>query len=211
MSTSTETPKEKRYRKQVLQKGQQRPRNAAEVLYFEKYGTVTPLPEPTMRRKNAVQVACILYVHQGTALKEAARLACVDHKHIESLRKEDKWDEFQQELVQLVRPSNLSLVKSHDIDIVGAEQARRATSVGTLVAKEEKIIESLEIAEPGTTLERTLIGNLKSIRDMIGEITGYTAYQKEMSGARQAGLSAVARTQPNKEAPKKAKGEVIDI
>lgn len=189
------------------------PRNPGEQLYYDRYGTVTPIPKRTMERKNSIQVCAILYIHQGVPLKEACRLCSTEHKHTEKIRKNDKWDEFHQELAQLTKPSNLTLVKSHNFATVKEEQLRRERSLEDLRDREEEIVKSLKDVEAGSQKESTLINNLTKLRVLIGEVTGYTSFHKEMSAARQAGLTAAAKEAPDSTgaSAKKTKGNLIDI
>ena len=198
-------------RKKEFQLGQQLPRNAGEKLYYDKYGTVTPLPKETLVRKNSIQVCAILYIHQGLNMTEACRVTETSHQYGERIRKSDRWDEFQQELAQLTKPSNLTLVQSHDIGLVSDEHERRSQSLPTLIEKEAELVKALSEFPAGSQAESVALNNLVKVRTLIGEITGYNSFQKEMSAARQAGLTAAARETPDIASTKKTKGKLLDI
>jgi len=191
--------------------GTQQPRNPTEALFYEKYGTVTPIPEGTQHRKSSVQVACILYIHQGMSLTEACRLAGITPKHGEKCRSEDKWDTFMQDLAQLAKPSNLSMIQQHDLTMLQNEQTRREKQLAELIAMEEECVAAAKSMPKGSHKQSIALGNVKKLREMIGEVTGLTNFLKEMSSARTAGLQSAARSDKSPAAGKRAKGQVIDL
>lgn len=198
-------------RKENIQLGQQTPRNAGEAMYYERYGTVTPIPKLTMPRKASIQLCSILYIHQGVNLTEACRLTNTDHSYGEKVRVSDKWDEFMQELAQLTKPSNLTLIKALDYDVIKKEAERRSESLPVLRRKETGIINALDDTDPGSRSETILLANLKKIRDLISEATGLDDFKKETSAARQAALVAHAKIETGTSSETKSKGRILDI
>lgn len=166
-----------------------------------------------MARKSNIQLTAILYIHQGINLTEACRLTKTHHDYGEKVRSKDEWDAFTQELAQLTRPSNLTLVKALDFDTIKTEQIRREKTLPALKTQEEKIIDALKAADAGSREEGQMLGNLKKLRDLISEVTGFEDYKKEMSAARQAALVSIAKEAPGSSAPtsQKVKGKVLDI
>ena len=203
---------EKRLRKEPLI-ASITPRNRTEKIFFDHYGTVTPIPEPTNHRKMSYRAACIFYIHQNMGIQDIARLCAIDATHLELVRREDKWDGFKQELMQLGKPSTLSTVVNHDISLVEEEQKRRMDSLPDLRTEEERTLAHLKMCQSGSAVYTRTLSALKSVRDLIADVTGLSSYLSEQSAARRAALSAFARADGLPEppsAPKRTEGRIVE-
>lgn len=198
-------------RKKNFQLSAGKPRNATEAMFLEKYGSITPIPRDTMSRKNTLIMAAMLYIHMGYNMTDAAKLVDIDRRWVVEVAKEDKWDEFVQELAQMARPSNLSMIKTHDLTVVETEHNRRAAELEDLVAVEKDLVKVLRTCKPGSNDETRALGNLKKARELTDEVSGLAKFNEEMSAARRAGLVAASKNTPNVGNTKQAKGQIINL
>lgn len=198
-------------RKKDFQLSAGKPRNANEAMFLEKYGTITPIPTATMSRKNTVVMAAMLYIHMGYNATDACKLVNIDRRWVLEVAKEDKWDEFAQELAQMARPSNLSMIRAHDLTTVETEHTRRFAELEDLVAVEKGIIKVLRTCKPGSNEETRALGNLKKTRELTDEVSGLAKFNEEMSAARRAALINASKNGPGGPPSKAAKGQIIPI
>ena len=211
MGTSAKKPPSEA-RKQHLQISRGEPRNATELMFLEKYGSITPVPQQTLSRKNTVVIACILYLHQGMKIDEICKMLSINLENTHIVKRQDGWDEFGQELVQLAKPSQLSMIKSHDIPLVQKEAARRAEDAAPLIKAETDLMKALEKADAGSANEARILGNIKKARELTDEVTGLARFNEEMSAARKSGLIGMSKSvAKDAVSPTKAKGKIIDL
>lgn len=189
------------------------PRNAIEHLFMQKYGTVTPIPDQTQGRKQSIISAAILYIHYNRPLAECAKLCNVKYQYLQDVVVEDKWEEFAQELSQLNRPSNITLVPSHDVELISEEAKRRLGSIEELREKERQILLALKKMVPGSMQEGGALTNIKRIRELIERAIGMDDYLAELTAARKTILSGQAKRllEPGEEGPRATKGTVVDL
>lgn len=190
------------------------PRNAMEALFIKHYGTGTPVPPDTMRRKQAVITAAILWIHYGQPLTRAAQLTGVADNYLDKVLKEDKWEEFAQELAQFAKPSNLTLVPSHDMKVLEAEMGRRMKEVSKFHRKEEELLAAMAAAEPGSKEETAILMNIKKVRGLVDNTLQLDAYFLELHSARKALAVGQVRNMLGHEPEslqRQSKGAIIEL
>lgn len=195
------------------------PRTETEKIWTEEFGSVTPLPDPTLRRKSNIITAAILHIHYNRPLTECARLTGVDHEYLLKIKKEDEWEQFVQNMMQVTRPSHLALIRHHDLTTIEAELERRKSTVNQLREKEEAIVRALPSMTPGSMAETSALGNIQKIRDLIDKCTGLKDYMAEQSNARRVAASAQIRhaierqmrQEAEQKAPQATRGAVVDL
>lgn len=190
-------------------------RNSTERIWQERFGTVTPIPQATLRRTQGVITAAVLRIHFNVQWREAAKMVNMEEEYLMRVGKEDKWEEFQQALTQMTKPSLLSLVPQHDMAAIAKETARRIKTIEDLIKKEEKLMAKLPKAPEGSLMESGIISSIKKIRDLIDRTIGLDAYQKESSDVRKqvnaAQVKMLTGDIADTPAPRSTKGTVIPL
>lgn len=177
-----------------LQQGTIKPRNTIERIFYERFGTVTPIPEQTMRRKNCYIMAAISYIHHNKTLSEIVKIHNIESEDfLGRVANEDKWEKFRHQLAQLARPSALALFETLDIDRIEVERKRRLDSVDKLVAIEEQIIEALKKIPAGTKAMTEAVGCIEKIRKLNAGSMGLDYHDTEQHAARSTALIAAAK------------------
>lgn len=192
------------------------PRNPMEALFITKYGSPTPVPEPTKYRTQKTIAAAIYFIHYGKTIEEAARLSGLkEGSFIFKVRTEDKWEEFAQELMQLAKPSNLTTVPLHDLTILEDEMLRRKGTVEALREKERSCVLHLKKTQNGSKEQSAVLSDIKKIRELIDDALQLDSYHRELSAARTTLMQAAAKDiiQSQKpQAPRQIeKGQIVEI
>lgn len=205
----SDNPRKKRIRIGTIQ-----PRNHTEQVWLDRFGSVTPIPDLTMRRKPSYITAAILFIHFNQPLERIAKLTNCQNEYLKTVSMEDKWAEFAQQLSQITKPSNLSIALQHDYVAVEEELRRRKSSVAELRAKEQAIMDKLKSLPVGSLAESTALGNIKKIRDLIERALSVDDYLAELHAARKVVLTAQARAATGdlpEEMRQVDKGQVLDL
>lgn len=201
-------------RKGDLTVGTIEPRNAIEQMFLDKFGTITPIPDPTRRRGQKAIMGCILYIHHGFSSGKAAKQVGMSPQHFNELKAEDKWDQFRVQLSQLAQPSSLALVEHHDIELIQQERQRRLEAVDKLVAEEERLLEALKKMVPGSLNHSGALASLEKIRKINAQAIGLDTHSAEQHAGRKAAITtAIGKIAEDGYAPnsKQAKGKILDI
>ncbi len=184
-------------------------------MWHERFGSVTPIPQQTLRRTQGVITAAVLRIHFNVQWREVAKMVSMEEEYLIRVGKEDKWEEFQQALTQMTKPSLLSLIPQHDMAAIAKETSRRLKTIDDLIGKEEKLLAKLPKAPEGSLMESGILSSIKKIRDLIDRTIGLDAYQKESSDVRKqvnaAQVKMLTGEAGDMPAPRSTKGTVIPL
>lgn len=189
------------------------PRNNIEALFLATFGTITPIPEATMRRGPAAMTAALQYIHHNRTIREMAEVVGSSENWLSEIKCNDRWDAFKQELQQLARPSSLALIEHHDLDRINEERDRRLLAVPQLIEAENKIVQAIPNMVPGSLMQSTALGNLVTIRKIIAATIGMDAHLTEQHSARKGALTKMATNFIGADAvaPESDKGSILDV
>lgn len=190
------------------------PRNQIEAMFLEKFGTVTPVPEVTMRRSSNIVLAAIQYIHHNKTFSEIERMSGAETRYIRLCASEDKWDQFRQQLSQMARPSALAMFEPLDLERIEIERKRRLSNVDKLIAEEERITKAISKMPAGSKELATAIANIQKIRQINAAAIGLSMHESEHSAARSTLLSAAAQKlikDGEAQAPSATKGTIFDV
>lgn len=207
-------PEEKAVRKRLAQ-GTGQPRNEIEAHFFSKFGTITPIPDQTLRRSRAAQQAAILYIHYNVPMHKVLEITGTSESTIHRYKTEDNWDEFQHYLLQDVKPSALSLIPQRDMKPINKEMERRRGQVAKLVEKENKLVELYSKMQPGVREARNLLSEIKDVRDLINKSIGLDDHLAEIHAVKKVHNAAqVRKLVSSEETPavsKQARGQIVEL
>lgn len=192
------------------------PRNKTEKIFRDTFGTVVPIPDKTMHRKHSFRVGAILYIHHNMETPTIAKLVGVSVDRLRGVSIEDDWDGYQQKLIQSAKPSKLSSIVNHDIELIEEEERRRMKKLPALRKEEDRLLDKLVKCEAGSSTYSRLLASLRSIREVIAETTGLNSFLSEQSSARRAALSQFAKNDgipeaPPTKSPIKRDGSILEI
>jgi len=188
------------------------PRNGTEAIFYQRFGTVTPVPEDTMRRKQNIISAAVLYIHHNKSMTEVAETFDQSLEYLKEVKEVDKWDKFKQQLQQISQPSALSLIEYHDIELINSERDRRLGTVETMLEEERRLMLGLKNMIPGSLQQATALANIEKIRKIVGSAIGLDFHTQEHSAARRTVLSKLAEKSidPSENA-NTTKGSILEI
>lgn len=190
------------------------PRNSIEAIFLEKFGTVTPVPENTMRRSSHIIMAAIQYIHHNRGFSEICEMIGQEESYIRLCSREDNWEQFKQQLSQLARPSSLAMFEPLDLERIQVERKRRLANVDKLIEQEERITEAIKKMAPGSKELATAIANIQKIRQINASAIGLAMHESEHSAARATLLSSAAKKlieDGEAQAPPANHGTIFDV
>lgn len=199
-------------RAETLKPATLEPRNNIEALFLQRYGTITPVPEATHRRKQSYISAAVLYIHHNKTIKDCSEACAVPVERLMEIKKEDGWDHFRQQLQQVAQPSALALIEYHDIELIEEERKRRLGTVETLREQERKLLLAVGNMLPGSLQQATALASIEKIRKIIGNSIGLEYHASEQSHGRKTAITKmIADVPPPDQKPMPGKGTILDV